>query len=57
MTRALPIWTPCANFLLRSIKLCACGGRNLKQLAVFCHGAARDVDALRLQPLGKHLIG
>ena len=22
MTRALPIWTPCANFLLRSIKLC-----------------------------------
>ena len=52
MTRALPIWTPCANFLLRSIKLCG-----LRRLAVFCHGAARDVDALRLQPLGKHLVG
>ena len=44
-------------FCCGALSSAGCGGRNLQQLAVFCHGAARDVDALRLQPLGKHLIG
>lgn len=44
-------------FCCGALSSAGCGGRNLQQLAVFCHGAARDVDALRLQPLGKRLIG